>query len=200
MSRSTSPTPRRVPGRVMRCSRCWPGCARRSRTNWDQWKTQAARHALTINWYYADDRGNIGYAHPSIPSASPATIRACRCQAPARWIGTACRRSHQSAGVQPAPGLHRQLEQPAHARLSVHRPVRHRLGPGRPLRRDRDAPEGHDRAGRPGRPATDVGPDPRPATPTSTVATSCPSCSGGGRCLPATSARGWWPGWRPGTA
>ena len=31
--------------------------------NWDQWKTQAARHALTINWYYADDRGNIGYAH-----------------------------------------------------------------------------------------------------------------------------------------
>lgn len=31
--------------------------------NWDQWKQQAARHALTINWYYADDRGNIGYAH-----------------------------------------------------------------------------------------------------------------------------------------
>jgi penicillin amidase len=31
--------------------------------NWDEWKQQAARHALTINWYYADDRGNIGYAH-----------------------------------------------------------------------------------------------------------------------------------------
>ena len=31
--------------------------------NWEQWKRQAARHALTINWYYADDRGNIGYAH-----------------------------------------------------------------------------------------------------------------------------------------
>jgi len=31
--------------------------------NWEQWKTQAARHALTINWYYADDKGNIGYAH-----------------------------------------------------------------------------------------------------------------------------------------
>ena len=31
--------------------------------NWEQWKAQAARHALTINWYYADDRGNIGYAH-----------------------------------------------------------------------------------------------------------------------------------------
>lgn len=31
--------------------------------NWDQWKQQAARHALTINWYYADDKGNIGYAH-----------------------------------------------------------------------------------------------------------------------------------------
>lgn len=31
--------------------------------NWNEWKQQAARHALTINWYYADDRGNIGYAH-----------------------------------------------------------------------------------------------------------------------------------------
>ncbi len=31
--------------------------------NWGEWKQQAARHALTINWYYADDRGNIGYAH-----------------------------------------------------------------------------------------------------------------------------------------
>ncbi|MBV2159202.1 penicillin acylase [Achromobacter denitrificans] len=31
--------------------------------DWNEWKRQAARHALTINWYYADDRGNIGYAH-----------------------------------------------------------------------------------------------------------------------------------------
>ena len=31
--------------------------------SWSQWKEQAARHALTINWYYADRDGNIGYAH-----------------------------------------------------------------------------------------------------------------------------------------
>lgn len=31
--------------------------------DWNEWKQQAARHALTINWYYADDKGNIGYAH-----------------------------------------------------------------------------------------------------------------------------------------
>lgn len=31
--------------------------------NWTQWKQQAARHALTINWYYADRDGHIGYAH-----------------------------------------------------------------------------------------------------------------------------------------
>ncbi|TAH45947.1 MAG: penicillin acylase [Betaproteobacteria bacterium] len=31
--------------------------------NWAQWLQQAERHALTINWYYADAHGNIGYAH-----------------------------------------------------------------------------------------------------------------------------------------
>lgn len=31
--------------------------------NWTQWKAQAARQALTINWYYADEQGNIGYVH-----------------------------------------------------------------------------------------------------------------------------------------
>ena len=31
--------------------------------NWEQWKKQAARDALTINWYYSDREGNIGYAH-----------------------------------------------------------------------------------------------------------------------------------------
>lgn len=31
--------------------------------DWKQWLKQAERHALTINWYYADADGNIGYAH-----------------------------------------------------------------------------------------------------------------------------------------
>ncbi len=31
--------------------------------NYDQWITQAARMAITINWYYADRSGNIGYAY-----------------------------------------------------------------------------------------------------------------------------------------
>lgn len=31
--------------------------------SWSQWLQQAARNATTINWYYADRRGNIGYAH-----------------------------------------------------------------------------------------------------------------------------------------
>lgn len=31
--------------------------------DWKSWTAQAARHALTINWYYADTAGNIGYVH-----------------------------------------------------------------------------------------------------------------------------------------
>ncbi|MGF6970477.1 penicillin amidase [Paraburkholderia sp. WC7.3g] len=31
--------------------------------DWKSWTDQAARQALTINWYYADRDGNIGYAH-----------------------------------------------------------------------------------------------------------------------------------------
>lgn len=31
--------------------------------NWPQWLTQAKNQALTINWYYADKTGNIGYVH-----------------------------------------------------------------------------------------------------------------------------------------
>lgn len=31
--------------------------------DWKSWTAQAARQALTINWYYADRNGNIGYAH-----------------------------------------------------------------------------------------------------------------------------------------
>lgn len=31
--------------------------------NYDQWIKQAARMAITINWYYADHKGNIGYAY-----------------------------------------------------------------------------------------------------------------------------------------
>lgn len=31
--------------------------------NWSQWQSWAQQHALTINWYYADRDGNIGYYH-----------------------------------------------------------------------------------------------------------------------------------------
>ncbi len=31
--------------------------------NWQEWTQQAAKQALTINWYYADVNGNIGYVH-----------------------------------------------------------------------------------------------------------------------------------------
>ncbi|MHA6803787.1 penicillin acylase family protein [Salinifilum ghardaiensis] len=31
--------------------------------SWSQWLRQASRNATTINWYYADRRGNIGYVH-----------------------------------------------------------------------------------------------------------------------------------------
>lgn len=31
--------------------------------NWQEWTQQAAKQALTINWYYADINGNIGYIH-----------------------------------------------------------------------------------------------------------------------------------------
>lgn len=31
--------------------------------NWQEWTQQAAKQALTINWYYADIDGNIGYVH-----------------------------------------------------------------------------------------------------------------------------------------
>lgn len=32
-------------------------------SDWTQWREQASRNATTINWYYADRRGNIGYTH-----------------------------------------------------------------------------------------------------------------------------------------
>ena len=31
--------------------------------NFNQWREAASKNALTINWYYADKRGNIGYIH-----------------------------------------------------------------------------------------------------------------------------------------
>lgn len=34
--------------------------------DWSSWKAQAARQALTINWYYADHDGNIGYVHTGV--------------------------------------------------------------------------------------------------------------------------------------
>ena len=188
---------------VMRCSRCWPGCARRSRptgTSGRPGGASRADHQLVLRGRSRQYRLR---AHRLLSQAQARTRSA---PAGARHrrdgLGRHAAVLHQSAGVQPAPGLHRQLEQPAHARLSVHRPVRHRLGPGRPLRRDRDAPEGHDRAGRPGQPATDVGPDPhdqlRRRQPSPLPA--LPATRGGGLPAGDERARRWWPGWRPGTA
>lgn len=31
--------------------------------NWAEWLERAEKHALTINWYYTDAKGNIGYVH-----------------------------------------------------------------------------------------------------------------------------------------
>ncbi|VVD76378.1 penicillin acylase family protein [Pandoraea nosoerga] len=40
--------------------------------DWKSWTAQAARHALTINWYYADVAGNIGYVHTgAYPARKP---------------------------------------------------------------------------------------------------------------------------------
>jgi penicillin amidase len=41
--------------------------------NWDQWLAQASRVAITINWYYADTEGNIGYVSPGRLPIRPAT-------------------------------------------------------------------------------------------------------------------------------
>jgi penicillin amidase len=57
------PTPRRAPGAAASSTRCSAGCARaRPPTGRAGW-AEAERNALTINWYYADRRGNIGYVH-----------------------------------------------------------------------------------------------------------------------------------------
>lgn len=41
--------------------------------NWDEWLAQASRVAITINWYYADAGGNIGYVSPGRLPIRPAT-------------------------------------------------------------------------------------------------------------------------------
>jgi penicillin amidase len=40
--------------------------------NWDEFLKQAARVAITINWYYADAKGNIGYVSPGRLPIRPA--------------------------------------------------------------------------------------------------------------------------------
>jgi len=40
--------------------------------NWDEFLAQAARMATTINWYYADVKGNIGYVSPGRLPIRPA--------------------------------------------------------------------------------------------------------------------------------
>jgi penicillin amidase len=41
--------------------------------NWSQWLAQASRVAITINWYYADAEGNIGYVSPGRLPMRPAS-------------------------------------------------------------------------------------------------------------------------------
>ncbi|MEJ8815010.1 penicillin acylase family protein [Variovorax ureilyticus] len=41
--------------------------------NWEQWLAQASRVAITINWYYADADGNIGYVSPGRLPIRPAS-------------------------------------------------------------------------------------------------------------------------------
>ncbi|HYO85325.1 MAG TPA: penicillin acylase family protein [Dermatophilaceae bacterium] len=40
--------------------------------SWNQYAAQAARFAISINWYYADKRGNIGYISPGLLPRRPA--------------------------------------------------------------------------------------------------------------------------------
>jgi penicillin G amidase len=48
--------------------------------SWDEWRAQAAANALSINWYYADRDGNIGYFScgllPDRPENQPAWLPA----------------------------------------------------------------------------------------------------------------------------
>ncbi|MFE3290067.1 penicillin acylase family protein [Rhodococcus sp. NPDC059234] len=41
-------------------------------TSWDEFLAQAQKVAITINWYYADDKGNIGYVSPGRLPVRPA--------------------------------------------------------------------------------------------------------------------------------
>ncbi|QSE79571.1 penicillin acylase family protein [Rhodococcus koreensis] len=41
-------------------------------TNWDEFLEQAKKVAITINWYYADNQGNIGYVSPGRLPVRPA--------------------------------------------------------------------------------------------------------------------------------
>lgn len=41
--------------------------------NWEEWLTQASRVAISINWYYADTNGNIGYVSPARMPIRPST-------------------------------------------------------------------------------------------------------------------------------
>jgi penicillin G amidase len=41
--------------------------------NWDEWLAQAKKVAITINWYYADSKGNIGYVSPGRLPIRPST-------------------------------------------------------------------------------------------------------------------------------
>lgn len=41
--------------------------------NWNEWLDAARKFAITNNWYYADTRGNIGYASPGFLPIRPAS-------------------------------------------------------------------------------------------------------------------------------
>ncbi|MGT2491962.1 penicillin acylase family protein [Cupriavidus basilensis] len=81
--------------------------------DWKSWTAQAARQALTINWYYADRQGNIGYVHTGAYPHRRDRARPAPARARYRGMGLARRAAvlHQPAGLQPALGLYRQLEQ-----------------------------------------------------------------------------------------
>lgn len=42
-------------------------------TNWEEYLQQAEKMAITINWYYADKNGNIGYVSPGYLPKRPST-------------------------------------------------------------------------------------------------------------------------------
>jgi penicillin amidase len=99
--------------------------------NFDEFSALAAQFAISINWYYADKKGNIGYISarsPAGPSGQPGHPHA-RSRRRVDGVEGHPAADGQPGDLQPRPGLHRQLEQPG--RAGIQQRLRQLVG-GRP--------------------------------------------------------------------